>query len=192
MKMQCTVVSPVHQVPNQPTKQPQSSGLTFRFRGYHCNCLFCLLSQSQVSKSSSTSPRKLLRLNVSRCHTDRFSFCVFKISFSILYCSSKKEIKVNNIILCQSYNNIEMKRKVICVDQIFSSVRFQVSRILHSHLILSVFFQRAKIHLSQKLIFFAPLEKANHGSNIIAGNSFLKTKANYSFFLLDVFSSKQV
>lgn len=90
----------------QPTNQPTNkSELTFRFRGYHFNCLFCLLSQSQVSKSSSTSPRKLLRLNVSRCQTETFSFCVFKICFSILYCRSKKEIKVvNNIILYQSYN----------------------------------------------------------------------------------------
>lgn len=167
---------------NQPTNQTKNSALTFRFRGYHFNCLFCLLSQSQVSKSSSTSPRKLLRLNVSRCQTDRFSFCVFKICLSILYCSSKKEIKaVNNVILCQSYD-IEMKKKFICVDQIFSSVRFQVSRILQSHLILSVLFQRAQIHLSQKLIFLSPSGKANDGSNIIAGNSSLKTKANYSIF----------
>lgn len=78
---------------NQPNKQTKNSRLTFRFRGYHLNCLFCLLSQSHVSKSSSTSPRKLLRLNVSRCQTDRFSFCVFKICFSILYWSSKKKIK---------------------------------------------------------------------------------------------------
>lgn len=100
---------PTNQSASQPSNHPKSSELTFRFSGYHFNCLFCLLSQSQVSKSSSTSPRKLLRLNVSRCHTDRFSFCVFKICFSILYCSSKKEIKVvNNITLCQSHNT-EMK-----------------------------------------------------------------------------------
>lgn len=128
----------------KPTNKPKTSELTFRFRGYHFSCLFCLLSQSQVSKSSSTSPRKLLRLNVSRCQTDRFSFCVFKICFSTLYCRSKKEIKVvNNTILCQSYDT-EIKRKVICTDQVFSSARFQVSKILQSHLILSVLFQRAK------------------------------------------------
>ena len=98
------------QAPNHQTNQ-KNSKLTFRFRGYHFNCLFCLLSQSQASKSSSTSPRKLLRLNVSRCQTDRFSFCVFKICLSILYCSSKKEIKgVSIIILGQSYD-IEMKIK---------------------------------------------------------------------------------
>lgn len=61
-------------------------------------------------------------------------------------------------------------------------VRFQVSRILHSHLILRLLFQRAKIHLSQKLIFLSSSGKANHGSSIIASNSFLKTKANYSIF----------
>lgn len=94
---------------SQQTNQPKNSELTFRFRGYHFSCLFCLFSQSHVSKSSSTSPRKLLRLNVSRCHTDTFSFCVFKICFSTLYYSSKKEIKVvNNITLCQNYD-IEMK-----------------------------------------------------------------------------------
>lgn len=142
---------PVYQAANQPTYQltnpPRNSKLTFRFRGYHFSCLFCLLSQSHDSKSISTSPRKLLRLNVSRCQTDRFSFCVFKICFSILYWSSKKKMKMmNNITLCQSYDT-EMERKVIYVDQIFSSIRFQVPQILQSHLIPSVLFLRAKMHL---------------------------------------------
>jgi hypothetical protein len=84
---------------------------------------------------------------------------------------------MNSITLCQSYDS-EMKRKVIS----FSHVRFKVSKILQSHLILSVLFQRAKINLSQELMFFPTLEKANHGSNIRAINSVLKTKANYSTF----------
>ena len=128
-------LSPTHQASNQPTNQPTNQKtleLTFRFRGYHFKCLFCLLSQSQVSKSSSTSPRKLLRLNVSRCHTDRFSLCVFKVCFSILYCSSKKEIKVvSTVTLCQNYDR-EMKSHP-CKPH-FLICQLPVSRILQSHL----------------------------------------------------------
>lgn len=121
---------PAYQTPSQATNPSRNSELTFRFRGYHCNCLFCLLSQSHVSKSSSTSPRKLLRLKVSRCQTDRFSFWVFKTCFSILYCISEKNINmINSITLCQSYDT-EMMTKTYLVDQSFLPVRSQLSEML--------------------------------------------------------------
>lgn len=140
-EVNATRLFPVDQVPHRLSTQRRKPGPTFLLRGYHVSCLLCLLSQSHVSKSSSTSPRKLLRLNVSRCQTDRFSFCVFKICFSILYCSGEKKIKMmTSIALCQGYGT---ERRSHLWGSKFLLCLLSGLRSWQRHLIPRVWFQRA-------------------------------------------------
>lgn len=179
-----TRLFPVDQVPHLPTAQRRKPGPTFLLRGYHFSCLFCLLSQSHVSKSSSTSPRKLLRLNVSRCQTDRFSFCVFKTCLSTLYCRGEETMKMmTGIALRQSYgterrSHLWGSRFLLCLVSGLKSFQRRLTP--------RVWFHRATTPSFTKADAFLSAGKGNRGSNIIARNSFLKTEVDYSA-LLDAF-----
>lgn len=48
--------------------------------------LICVLPKSHPDKSTSTSPKKPFRPNVSLCHTDIFKFCLLNTSKGILNC----------------------------------------------------------------------------------------------------------
>lgn len=182
---------PCRPVPHRPSAQRRKPGPTFLLRGYHFSCLLCLLSQSHVSKSSSTSPRKLLRLNVSRCQTDRFSFCVFKTCLSILYCGGEKTIKMKtSIALCQSYGT---ERRSPRWGSKFLPCLVSGLKSWQRHPTPRVWFQRATTPSFTKADAFLSAGKGElwlkyHSySNIIARNSFLKTEVDYSA-LLDAFT----